>query len=108
MLFYISLANAGSGNWIGAVIVNREQATLAGRAAVELYAQSLAEKECVFAGEVQAAIRPLPVGSCVPADFIGRLLSQAELLTIGELRHMRSDGEGNLRNADDAPPVAVH
>jgi hypothetical protein len=79
VLYYVSIANDHTGEWIGGVYVNAETQQLAGRRAAEIEGWTSCLSLAVF---------PVPAGSpAIPASFLGRVLSRAEVATIAELRH---------------------
>jgi hypothetical protein len=97
-MYFVSIANDDTGEWIGGCFLN---------ASTEEEASDKAAKVAGRACNMQIAMLPVPPGSPgIPAAFYGRLLNRDQIDSIqpGELVDFKVDDEGTVEVTGRYPP----
>lgn len=95
-MYYVSVADEQTGEFLGGVLVNALNEDEAG-------ALALSKVKVQHAGDVSLAGCLVPVGASFPADAIGRLVPREELLRrFGSLEHF-VEGDGVLEHVETIP-----
>lgn len=92
MLFYVSLADVDSGQFVGGVVLNVSDETEAVLQSSVLGLAYLTAHALPFPAFFAARCVLVPVGACLPASFMGRVLSLAEVAELDPerlVKHVR-------------------